>query len=382
MPRRLQALVSRFRASQHESMQALGPATARSRDFNNATLTSWSTTTLAAFSDPPSKHSSGVDKRFEQQSHATLQSLSEELLLTITSHLDIVDTVCLSLTSRGLDLSDLRRSFSSRLDAATKEELLLRIERDSPALSYCHVRRRLLPFAQTHLERRLLHFHDCEASPQHEIVLPYSECYRLPLCTARLAINHAVLGPQHGIPASALSHAHAISHPDDYQLRRYESWTCKVARGGGPSPEQLMLRCVRSWVSIRESHHVALLRRHFHDNKIAMCRHCEVDLALDENGCRRVIIGTESFLTTGSCARCETDWEIRIGLGVSGEDVGRPVAHRWLDGYFSWTVIVKTCHRLGRCQDPSDPMWRAMLSDDAPVSARAFGLIKTQWNDQ
>lgn len=59
-------------------------------------------------------------------------------------------------------------------------------------------------------------------------------CFTLPYCTARLVMNHQILGPQHGVPASSLArrrdHRYGLREHRHVVCRR-EAWAAKVIHG-------------------------------------------------------------------------------------------------------------------------------------------------------
>lgn len=86
----------------------------------------------------------------------------------------------------------------------------------APGYSFCPSRGKLVAFSTRSLEGQLLAYHDCgSADPQFDGIglqqsFLASHCYRLSWCTAHLVTNRHFYG--HGLPVSALSHAHGSQH--------------------------------------------------------------------------------------------------------------------------------------------------------------------------
>ncbi|KAJ1328152.1 hypothetical protein MN608_07488 [Microdochium nivale] len=291
---------------------------------------------------------------FQQPASCRLLELPFEIFVHIIENLDDEDAICTFMTCRAA--TAIKPIINNRApEKQAKRVVFARLERDISGHSYCPIRNSLMPFTQQHLASDILRFHDCTAgvpqgvppSREHVLTFAFSKCFKLSFCTARLVINGHLYGLQHGLPTSAIAHAHGVVLREPF-IHLYESWAAKVDTCG-----QLILSCSRTWSSSS-----TILQLRFTTRKITMCYHAEVDANKDEHGCRRNVIGNGEHRTKGRCDHCDTRWELQISPAVGYRRAEGPP----LVGEEKWTVTATTLHNAGACREPGDQKWRALVT--------------------
>lgn len=271
----------------------------------------------------------------------SLATLPTELVLLISELLPVEDALCLALTcKRTHEIAHNYRIFGTRLDQVATDTLLCRLERDTTRFTCCFIHQKLRP-AQFLPKKPLtsyLHFHrtvNLERVPYFRINL-----FMLEYCTARIVTNHQLLGPRHGVPASYLARIFNYRPPWADGICENQVWAANMIHG------ELFLCCIHT-IFHEEADTDAL--KHF-CNAQALLRSIQICTHTDVGGRRGIglpkdMMGITKHPFSGSCQKCETDWEFSIG---------------WAGTERGWTVTVRTYHGLGACRSPQDPKWRAM----------------------
>jgi hypothetical protein len=135
----------------------------------------------------------------------SLVRLPTELILLISELLPAADAVCLALTCKRMCCISNIRYLGRRLDSDATESLLCRLERETTGVSYCIVDQKLARFTTYRPAGLHLHYNKAWRTREPPSVNFRRSLVRLPYCTARLATNHQIIGPGHGLPASSLA---------------------------------------------------------------------------------------------------------------------------------------------------------------------------------
>ncbi|KAH6652171.1 hypothetical protein BKA67DRAFT_573188 [Truncatella angustata] len=312
-----------------------------------------------AISTTPEAEESQEVQEIQETQAPSLGLLPTELILLIAELFTAADAICLALTCKRmyyiLHVQDLAR----RLDANATEILLCRIEKDIVGVSYCVVGQKLAQFTTYTLLRQHLHFHrhmTTKSNGPLHINFGLSRFY-FHWCTARLATNYQILGPQHGLPASLLTFTY--DHQDkEHGVCWKEVWAAKVVHG------ELFISCIHT--VFHGSADAGTLQTYLNTKGIAICRHLEVGGGRGYRvrvGLPTNLINNTGHYDIGWCRRCETDWETSVESTERG-----------------WTVTAKTYHGLGTCRSPHDPKWHAMASRYKPPFREVpRGAVKASW---
>lgn len=300
------------------------------------------------------------DSRKSQETRPpSLRTLPTELVLLISELLPPADALCLALTCRRMcNIADISY-LATQLDTDATDTLLCRLERGSTELTYCFVDQKLRPaqFPPHGPIRYSLHFHkttSLERVPWFDVGL-----FRLHYCTARIVVNHQLLGSRHGVPASYLASIHNYQPPWAKGICENEVWAANMIHG------ELYLSCIHT-IFHKEANTGAL--QHFcnaHAGSIQICTHKDVG-GFRGKGLPKDIIGKIEYQDLGWCQKCETDWEVDI---------------RWADTERGWTVTVTTYYGLGACRSPQDRKWQAISNNPKANAYRKApgGSIKELW---
>ncbi|KXJ91680.1 hypothetical protein Micbo1qcDRAFT_203740 [Microdochium bolleyi] len=216
--------------------------------------------------------------RFSQQTTTILGRLPPELVLAIFDAVpSATDAVCLALSSKRVyDIApDFKRLVRQVGVDREIQDLLERLEKDSPGMFYCMKGQRLVKIndplkdiLRTGTDRHPCFGFDLRRSFRREIVpnptyFAYSYKYNMRWCDARLATNYAVLGPRNGIPASALSTDFEPEYVDDGISRR-ESWQARLAAN-----HELLVSCTRVF-AYDDLATLQILRAYFVSNNVVI----------------------------------------------------------------------------------------------------------------
>ncbi|KAI1080744.1 hypothetical protein F5B20DRAFT_589117 [Whalleya microplaca] len=290
----------------------------------------------------------------------SLGLLPTELILLVSELLPVVDAVCLALTCKRMCYILNIRELTRRLDAATTEALLCRLEKEITGVSYCPIDQMLARFTTCTMIRRRFKFHHHtvhKARGPLDVHFGYSLLY-LPWCVARLVTNYQIRGPQHGLPASTLDVMYDHQYPEHGVCWR-EAWAAKVIHG------ELLMSCTHT--IFQKGADTGNLQTYFNTNTIALCCH----IAVGRKVRYKVHVGLPANMTgniehhdMGRCWRCETDWETSI---------------EWTNTELGWTITARTYHGLGTCRSSHDPKWQAMAYKFKPFRALPVRAVKALW---
>ncbi|KAH7021322.1 uncharacterized protein B0I36DRAFT_353992 [Microdochium trichocladiopsis] len=301
----------------------------------------------------------------------TLEELPTEIIGLILYFCGDVEVACLGLTSRYIHAVASHFGLPRGLNIEASEALCQLLEPLAPGYSYCRNQGKLIAFSARSLTDRMLAYHDCAPQAGRTEIPPAifaaSDCFKLPWCTARLITNRHFHGPSHGLPVSAISHAHGTGI--GYYTHFHQAWDARVTWVG-----ELMLRCTRTWCSRKGALSITM-GRDLH--LIAVCLHIKTDYRKDHLGCRRYDIGSRKYYSHRICAKCGTECDIRIGPATGNVAV---------EGRFPneteplWTVTVTTYYNLGTCRSADAYKW-AVFSKGLNLKHEArYRTLKAQWD--
>lgn len=290
----------------------------------------------------------------------SLVRLPTELILLISELLPAADAVCLALTCKRMCCISNIRYLVRRLDSDATESLLCRLERETTGVSYCIVDQKLARFTTYRPAGLHLHYHKAWRTREPPSVNFRRSLFRLPYCTARLATNHQILGPGHGLPASSLARIW------DHKWREYgvcwnEAWEAKLIHG------ELFLSCTHEFML--EIADAGNLQTYFRTRCIGICSHSAIGGGMDDLahvGLPVDMIGNTEHHDMGWCQKCETDWETSL---------------EWTDPEHGWTVTARTYHGLGTCRSPYDRKWQAISIKSKSYRGLPPGAVKALWGN-
>lgn len=298
-----------------------------------------------------------------------LELLPAELILVVSEFLPDADAVCFALTCKDIcKLLNFRR-LVRHLDKRATETLLCRLERDLPGFIYCFAQSKLVRFRTPESKWVCIHLRTFKRRGFFEEVrCPYVVCFggiiEIPYCYARLATNHQILGPQHGIPTSYLEETweHLRRNPRDRGVRWKEELTAKVLN------DELFVFFRHTF--FHERNDACTLEFFFYGTRIIICPHNtlrgqshNIPLPLG-GGCDWKATGNPGYHYKGSCQHCETDWETSVAC---------------TDPERGWTVTLRTYRGLGSCRSPDDRKWKAAMSRLESYRELPYGAVKALW---
>lgn len=239
--------------------------------------------------------------------------------------------------------------------------LLLRIERDSPGLGYCHSCNQLHPWSyEKHYKRKIgwgcavdLAALDLDRTP-----IRYS--------TVRMAMNRHFYGPPHGIAVDdfvSLSKGSRLEHG----IKHRAVWQGRIIH------DELYIRTSHNF---RHKHGDAeTLRQFFIDNPayIKFCPHIGTGNGgmAPNTAIVRYLDGPykcsfQPGRTTTGCGFCMTDVFIDFDF---------------LNNREGWLITFTTYKCLGPCRDPFDTMWLSMQGELMRPNIRPALPIQTRVKD-
>lgn len=285
--------------------------------------------------------------------------LPAELILLVSEALPPADAICLALTCKRMCHPSNIRHLARRLGPDATDTLLYRLERDTAGVSYCFVDQKLVRFPG----RDCLYSHSSEGRRTRwpaNAHRGYSQ-FQLRYCRARLVTNYQVLGPDHGLPPSAL--AAEYNHPlrqREHGVCWNEVWAAKLIRG------ELFVSCTHTFT--QEGPGAGDFRAFFSTEDVGICHHAEVSSRWPRYqasaGLPIDMIGNTEHHGTGSCQGCETDWETSI---------------EWKGPQQGWTATARVWYALGACRSPYDLKWQANNDSSKPYRGMPVGAVKATW---
>lgn len=265
--------------------------------------------------------------------------LPVELILMVFELLPAPDAICLALVCRGMFNISNVRYLARHLGERDKENLLCRLEKDITGVIYCFTEQKLVNFRVHGSSEGCIHRHGFSMRGSMSPAI-FGGVIRIPYCHARLATNHQILGPQHGIPTSYLE----------------ETWDHIRRDHGVCWKEELAAKVINGELFIffrhtfcHERADAAALQTFFSKRSIEICSHISlgapahfrVHVGLPIN-----VTGNNEHYDKGWCGKCETDWEISI---------------QWTGPERGWTVTARIYRGLGACRSPNDRKWKSRI---------------------
>ncbi|OTB04242.1 hypothetical protein M426DRAFT_23108 [Hypoxylon sp. CI-4A] len=299
-------------------------------------------------------------------SSTILDFFPAETILDILDHLPVEDKVCFGLTCTALHRFTYKID-KKRLDPQTKEAILIRLEKDHPGFFYCHSKEKLFPFGSTYLSGPLPLHVLTEQVKYFGVINFKGSTFKLRYYEARLATNHHLHGPEHGISPSTLTHRNPIlrtSPESSPRNRRPKNLTFLPT--GRPGSTQLFRTCNGKDLVGGSQDYLTK------GEAFRVCMHAGVDVAAIN--CVKIpaldkgISRESGYHGTGSCIFCPTDWDCSV---------------RWTGAKHGWAVTIKTYHEVGDCRSPYDTKWQQMTRATPFTIAKGrdipHGSVRSQW---
>ncbi|KAH6618834.1 hypothetical protein C7974DRAFT_318139, partial [Boeremia exigua] len=299
-------------------------------------------------------------------------TLPVEIILMISSHLDITSRLSLALTCRTLFLVCFPKYLT--LHPVEKEELLLLIERDLSTYYFCHFCVKLHRWHGSWT--RSMNMRDslpCPGEPGTTLFHPSG--HYIPYYHARLVMNRNLYGPKYGPSLRSLEHRNRSHHTSDRVIKA-------SSRYGHIVDNQLLLLCITSYS--HSNGNAALLRKHINHFRYSVCRHITVAPGSPDHGPVGVPELAEPKTASshfspcsqglGSCSICLTDYTVDV---------------TWQDDRRGYLITLSIYNQLGDCRSPSAWEWRTMAS---PYASRdeilrkdrsveyGLGCVRDRWN--
>ncbi|RSL89333.1 hypothetical protein CEP51_001297 [Fusarium floridanum] len=361
--------------------------------------------------------------------HGKIHSLPWEIMVMIFDCLPVHSFVALTLTTESLftALCPTGRFLNlpgSHLQTGTdplrefklseRDELLLLLEKDNPTLAFCFDCRRLwainsgrghLSCAQPTVSHQFsftdfwqyvanLGFTNSEFEEDYQSLsaglimwhhhpfawVPRVQWPSINFAEARLAVNRHMFGEAYGLPLGPLEykyeferfidldkgvlepHVPLSQHRQGRQyLTRHRQRTVSHSR----APDSDVFTRPWTFKHISEAQIIdgELYIVRFHSIKgppVEMSLVFNLMRDLDLPICHHQRCHISTFLPTSwwSCHACFTDFWISL----------------WMDDLTGWHCEVATCHRLGTCRSPSDPIWQLATKTDDGLEPRKWRL--------
>ncbi|KAI1178647.1 hypothetical protein F4777DRAFT_537430 [Nemania sp. FL0916] len=330
-----------------------------------------------------------LHSRNEQRQSLLLSMLPVEMILDIADQTTTAaDAVSLALTCKAL-FSILSGNSLKRLNADSKEMLLITLERDISWVVYCPVAGKLLPFYSRgrgfyYPKTPYINQSFGVGGPLSTYLMCPDKSPLISFLETRLVRNHRLFGYGHGIPPSCLSLTGTRFSNCQFTSTQYRIFL-DISRTAKWIGENLLLSS--TWIV-----HVTGLEMAGRDISTKSLRNILKTLFLDYACYHCAIHGKEndsygvlhprfheagaklsensSYEGTGACSVCETDWDVSISWSGSGR---------------SLVFKLIKYHDLGCCSIPPDPKWLRLLRHSTyrdlrdPPRDTCHGSVRHRW---
>ncbi len=284
----------------------------------------------------------------QPQSSPLLQLPTDLVLFLSIEHLQPSTAVALSLTCKSL-FALLFPTTKPRLTRPERLQLQLLLERD-PAYNcwYCDTccfLHRISSHGPTKGAVLEPNYSD------HTSVVLSGSGFSLTYQAVRLATTRHLLGPPHGLPLESFNLNLTATGP----LRWKESWSARIIE------DNLFLRCDRTASGLGFSDDALRSALNHTNPAYQLCAHMTTSSwaltglhALTRGSVRPGEIFTPCSYSIESCGHCLSDFVTTVEHRVRTKRFGGEERY--------WFFNVVSYHRLGRCREPSDEMWKAVVT--------------------
>ncbi|KAI3322974.1 hypothetical protein HD806DRAFT_544353 [Xylariaceae sp. AK1471] len=274
----------------------------------------------------------------EQPQSPLLAMLPVEMILNIADQTtSAADAVSLALTCRSLFFILSKYTFK-RLEAHSREMLLMNLERDISSVVYCPVARRLLSFHSIFKENSFYYpealksgqsFNTAGSLVTSSIWLGKSSY--ISFLETRLVRNRRLFGSTHGIPLSCLSLT-GIQFSSCLFMQTKCRMFLDISRTAKWIGENLFLSS--TWIVHVMGAKIAVIASKCYG--VLYPSFYEAGARLSKNS---------AYEGMGACSVCETDWDVSIS---------------WSKRSLVFKLV--KYHDLGCCSIPPDPKWLRLLN--------------------